>query len=73
MFSKHKVGTRLSEYCLNRFINCDDFLQVTNFGPSPVNKMELEFKIPVSYAEVKHFIQIYDIKVRIFAYVYTGT
>jgi hypothetical protein len=48
-------------------------LQVTNFGPSPVNKMDLEFKIPVSYAEVKHFIQIDDIQVRIFDYVYTGT
>jgi len=33
------------------------FYQVTNFGPSPVNKIDLEFKIPVSYAGVKNFIQ----------------
>jgi len=66
------MDTRLSEHCLN-LLYCDDFLQVTNFGPSPVNKMELEFKIPISYAGVEHFIQIYDIKVRIFSYVCTGS
>ena len=45
---------------------------MTNFGPSPVNRVELEIKIPVSYAEFKNFILINDFKVSIFAYVITG-
>ena len=38
-----------------------------------MNKIDLEFKIPVSYAGVKNFIQFDVSQVRIFAYVYTGT
>ena len=37
-----------------------------------MNKVLLEIKIPVSYAGVQHFIRIYDFKVSIFVYVYTG-
>jgi hypothetical protein len=43
------------------------FLQLTNFWQSPLKKVDLEFKIPVSYEEVEQFIQIDEIKVRIFA------
>jgi hypothetical protein len=52
--------------------NCDDYLQVKNFGPSPLNKVDLEFKIPISYAGVKNFIEINEIKVRMFVDVSTG-
>lgn len=57
----------------NRFkntvsINFVDLLQVTNFGPSPVNEVELEFKIPVSFAEARNFIEINDIKVSTLMY-----
>lgn len=54
-------------------INCDVYLQLKNFGPSPLEKVDLEFEIPVSYAGKKCFFQISDIKVRMFAYVRTET
>lgn len=38
-------------------------LQMENFGPSSLNLVDLEFKIPVSYGSVEKLIQIHDIRV----------